>query len=49
MGGHSSRLISAFLSPFLKINEHAERVNGKQTLAVIKALLVTCECGLAWR
>lgn len=48
-GGHSSRLISAFLTPFLKINEHAEHVNGKQTLTVIKALLVTFECGLARR
>lgn len=28
-----------------KINERAERVNGKQTWAVIKALVVTCEWG----
>lgn len=37
--------ISAPRPSLWKINEHAEHVNGKQTFGVIKAVVVTCECG----
>lgn len=45
-GGGNGGTISSSASLW-KINERAERVNGKQTWAVIKALVVTCEQGEA--
>lgn len=49
-GGSTQTDSCQLLSPFSwKINDHAEHVDGKQTSGVIKAPVVTCECGWVGR